>query len=278
MDEVAPRLRLIERILPRAGALALDLFRSPGLQVELKSAQDPVTRADVEVEGLLSSRLTRAFPEDGFWGEEGGRSGDFAEGDYVWVVDPIDGTANFARGIPHWCISVALVRGDQVELGCIHDPVNRETFVARRGGGARLNGKRIGASEVSELGRARVNVGFSYRRPPALHLRGIDLLLARGCEYSRLASGALGMAWTACGRFDAYWEPHINSWDVLAGVAIAKEAGCWVSDFFANEGFLQGNSILASARGIAAELHRLLEPLNEESRRYAKRNGRGRPR
>ena len=269
-DAIDVRQRLVERLLPRAGKLALSYFRSPGFQVDLKSVQDSVTAADFQVEKLLSSKLRGAFPSDGFWGEEGGQSGNLAGDNFVWVVDPIDGTNNFARGIPHWCISVALVRGDRVELGCIHDPVNRETFLARRGAGAWLNGKRIAASEVRELGRARVNVGFSYRRPPSIHLRAIDLLLARNCEYSRMASGALGMAWTACGRFDAYWEPHINSWDVLAGLAIAREAGCWISDFFADSGFLEGNSILAAAPGIATDLRELLEPLNQESRLWTK--------
>jgi myo-inositol-1(or 4)-monophosphatase len=266
MDEVERRLRLIEGLLPRAGRIAMSFFRSPRLEIDLKGVQDPVTRADFEVEGFLSSKIRGAFPDDGFWGEESGRSENLEEGGFTWVADPIDGTANFARGIPHWCISVALVRKGRVELGCILDPLGRETFVSRR---------RIRTSETRELGRARVNVGFSYRRPPAIHLEGISLLLERGCEYSRMASGALGMAWTACGRFDAYWEPHINSWDVLAGLAIAKEAGCWVSDFLEGEGFLEGNSILAAAPGIAGELHGLLEPLNEKSRRYAKRNQEG---
>jgi myo-inositol-1(or 4)-monophosphatase len=277
MDEIERRQIFAERLILRAGRMALRYFRDPGLEIDLKSVQDPVTQADYRVEGLLSAKLRKAFPGDGFWGEESGRSGSFADDDLVWVVDPIDGTANFARGIPHWCISIALVRRGQVELGLIRDPINRETFAARRGAGAWLNGRRIRASEVGELRRARVSVGFSYRRPPELHLGGIGLLLENDCEYSRLASGALGMAWTACGRFDAYWEPHINSWDVLAGIAIAKEAGCRVSDFFANDGFLEGNPILASAPGIAAELQGLLGPLNEESRRFAKGKGRGEP-
>jgi myo-inositol-1(or 4)-monophosphatase len=229
------------------------------------------------VESLLSTGLRRAFPGDGFWGEESGRRGSFADDNLVWVVDPIDGTANFARGIPHWCVSVALVRGRQVELGLIYDPINRETFVARHGGGARLNGRRIRASGVEELDRARASLGFSYRRSPELHIEGIRLLLENHCEYSRLASGALGMAWTACGRFDAYWEPHINSWDVLAGLAIASEAGCWVSDFLAGKGFDEGNPILAAAPGIAEKLRGLLGPLSEESERYAKSNGRALP-
>ena len=203
-------------------------------------------------------------------GEESGRSGDIGPENYVWVVDPIDGTANYARGIPHWCISVALMRAGRVELGYVYDPCAREIFTARRGRGARLNGRKISVSEVLDVGKARVNVGFSYRRPPELHSRGIRILLERGIEYSRLASGALGMSWVACGRFDAYWETHINSWDVLAGLLIVEEAGGWVSEFLSGKGFLEGNPILAAAPGIGAELRRLLEPLNEEARLWKK--------
>lgn len=270
MDEIARRQNFVLRLLPKAGKTALGFFRSPALVIDLKTVQDPVTEADRRVERLFLEGISKAFPGDGFLGEEGGSVGDLGEDNFVWVIDPIDGTANFVRGIPHWCISVALVHRNEVELGFVYDPVNRETFMARRNAGAWLNRNRITTRENTELTRARVNVGFSYRRPSSIHLRGVETLLEHKCEYSRLASGALGMAWVACGRFDGYWEPHINAWDVLAGVALVKEAGGWVSDFLAGDGFRTGNPILASTPGTASELRRLLEPLNEESDRWAR--------
>jgi len=273
MNEIDRRRALVRRILPRAGRLALGHFRAPGLKIDLKSAQDPVTEADLAVEEYLYSAIAAAFPGDGFLCEERGAVGELGNDNYVWVIDPIDGTANYARGIPHWCISVALVRGDRVELGFIEDPVDRERFEAARDAGATLNGRPLLGQWAATLGEARVNVGFSYRRPPELHLRGISLLLDAGCEYSRLASGALGLAWLACGRFDGYWEPHINAWDAAAGIAIAREAGAWINGFFDGDGLLGGNPLLACGPRIARDLLALLEPINEESRRLANRGG-----
>ena len=268
-DEIDRRLRFAERLLRRAGAIALRAYRAPSMAVESKGLQDPRTETDLEIEEFLRSRIGCAFPSDGFFCEEGGPSGLVDGENLTWVIDPIDGTANFARHIPHWCISIALVRGEEIEFGLILDPLDRELFKARRGRGSTLNGAKLCVSGARKLTEARVNVGFSYRRPPDLHLRGVRALLESGCEYSRLASGALGLAWVACGRFDGYWEPHINSWDAAAGVLIASEAGARTNWLLARDGLRRGNHVLACVPGIEAELHALLDPINEESDKLA---------
>ena len=203
-----------------------------------------------------SSAACRAlFPEDGFLGEErGSRNPDAAA---VWVIDPIDGTHNFLTGIPFWCVSLGLVSGGELVLGIIYSPLAAELFSARSGGGAFLNGQPIRVSGETDLARARVCLGFSYRRPVADYATTVEALLSAGCEYLRLGSGALGLAYTAAGRFDGYWESHINSWDAAAGLVLVREAGGWTNDFLAGSGLREGNRILAATPALVEPLKRL---------------------
>jgi myo-inositol-1(or 4)-monophosphatase len=156
----------------------------------------------------------------------------------------------------------ALTRTARPLLGVIHNPMTDELHAAANGRGATLNGTPIRASAVDSPKHARINLGFSYRRDPRLHVASIERLLARECEYSRLGSGALGMAYVADGRFEGYFEPHINAWDVTAGIVIVREAGGFTNDFFAGERRLErGNAILAGAPGMRAFLEDTLGDL-----------------
>lgn len=239
----AERLALASEVVREAGALALASFRSAALVVESKGVQDYVTAVDRAVETLIVDRLQAQFPGDAFLGEEGGRRG--AGDGALWVIDPIDGTVNYTHGLPLWCISVALVDAGEIAFGLIYNPVSDEFYCAVSGQGATCNGRPIRVSDVQSPTAARIGMGFSYRCPPALHVRAIGRLLDAHCEYARLGSGALGMAFVADGRFDGYWEAHINAWDVLAGICLVREAGGWVSDFLAGDGLCSGNAILA---------------------------------
>ena len=254
--EISERARLAETVIRKAGALAADYYsRRAALSIENKGVQDVVSEADRNCEELIVAALTRHFPEDGFLGEEGGLR---SEGKLIWVVDPIDGTDNFLRGIPFWCVSIGLVADRQALLGYIYNPVTEELFSAVKGGGAFLNGEAIRVSDTADVERARICLGFSYRRPVAPHARVVKALLDAHCEYSRLGSGALGVAYTAAGRFDAYWEHHINAWDVAAGLAIVSEAGGVTNDFLAGDGFERGKEIFASTPAIAPKLAALI--------------------
>ena len=256
------RLKLAHAVVREAGELALARFRDASLIVEHKGVQDYVTAVDRAVEELIIGRLHAEFPDDAFLGEEGGmragRSGESA----LWVIDPIDGTANYARGLPLWCISVALVCSRDIVFGLIFNPVSDEFYCAVAAHGAHCNGKVIKVSGVQSPTLARIGMGFSYRRPAELHVHGIGRLLNAHCEYSRLGSGALGMAFVADGRFDGYWEPHINAWDVLAGICLVREAGGWVNDFLADDGLLLGNAILACTPGLRVFLQEQLFTLD----------------
>ena len=240
-----------------AGEVAKRRFLDRGsFTVGFKGPQDYLTEVDGEVERLVGTRLHGLFPEDGFIGEEGeGRVG--REGAPVWVVDPIDGTSNFARGAPHFCISIAAVVGRHVEIGVIYNPMTQELFAARKGQGAWLNGVKMAVATTTELKAASVEVGWNMRVGPERFLGLMGRIVASGSAVLRSGSGALGLAYVAAGRRDGYVENHINSWDCLAGNLLITEAGGYVSDFLAGEGLREGNPLLACAPGIRDELMRV---------------------
>jgi myo-inositol-1(or 4)-monophosphatase len=235
-----------------AGALALRMRPAPGAATAtLKGAQDWLTEADGAVERFLSERLAARFPADGFQGEEGGKA---RTGNLRWVVDPIDGTSNYARGSPRFCVSLGLLEDRTPLLGVLVAPALGEIFAARLGGGATLNGGAIHAAATTELSRALVEIGWSHRRPTTTFASLVQRVIEAGAAPRLSGSGALGLADVAAGRSDAYVELHINLWDVAAALVVLREAGAHISPFLDGDGPERGNPILACAPGIAAEL------------------------
>jgi myo-inositol-1(or 4)-monophosphatase len=231
-----------------AGRLALAGYnRRDAAHIALKGPQDFLTETDGAVEAHLKARIAEGFPEDAFLGEESGG----AIGDHVWVVDPIDGTANFARQIPHFCISIAFVADGQIELGAIYNPSLDEFYFARRGRGAEKNGQTIRVADTTDRNAACVELGWSNRVPLATYLAALTDLLEQGANVRRGASGALGLAYVAEGRSDAYAELHMFPWDCLAGLLLVEEAGGVVCPFLSVDGLAVGGSVLAAAPGIA---------------------------
>lgn len=250
--DIDTRLEAAVAIIHDAGVLALGYFRARGaLVIEQKGVQDLVSRADRETEDLILSGLRQAFPDDAILGEETGAHGDSP---VVWVVDPIDGTDNYLRGNPYWCIAIALVVDGQVEFGLTLDPNTDELYLARRGQGAWCNQHRLQVSSATAIERAKILLGFSYRCPPAPHAALVGRLLAQRCEYARLGAGALSLAHVAAGRFEGYVELHMNAWDALGGLLLVAEAGGVVNDFLADDGLRRGNLTYAAAPGIHAFL------------------------
>ncbi len=256
-DALAQRLDAAQSIAREAGALARRYYQDRhALQWESKGLQDWVSVADKAVEDLIRDRLAAAFPSDGFLGEESGASGGSGP---VWVVDPIDGTAMFLRGIAYWCVSIALVAEGDLELGVIYDPMADEMFAGRRGHGAICNGRTMRVSAVTELSKAVVGVGFSSRRPTAPVSDWLGRLLAAKGEYRQLGAGALMLAHAADGRLEAYYESHHHSWDALAGLLLNREAGATTCDFLANDGLHHGNPIFVSPPALRPALAELIE-------------------
>ena len=242
------RLAAASAIVREAGGLALGAFRArpPNAAITLKGRQDYISATDAEVEELIRRRLAEAFPGEHFFGEEGGG----AFGDAVWVCDPIDGTANFVRGIPAFCISLAFVRAGRIETGVVYDPVHEEMFEAELGRGATLNGETMSVSRVADLAQATVEAGWSTRLPLGDYVALLGRLTEAGAGIRRGGSGTLGLAYVAAGRLDGYCELHINAWDVLAGLLLVREAGGWTNDFLSGGGLERGNPVLACTPGL----------------------------
>jgi myo-inositol-1(or 4)-monophosphatase len=249
IDPLQARLEVALRFAGDAAAMAMAMRPPSGSgRGTLKGPQDWVTEADGAIERFLSAELAAAFVADGFQGEEGGIS---RGGSLRWVVDPIDGTSNYARGGTRFCVSIACMEGDTPLIGVIVAPAVRETISARLGQGAWLNGGPIRAAETRVAGQAIMEVGWSRRRPNADYLLVCERVLAGGSSLRHGGSGALGLADVAIGRQDGYAELHINLWDVAAALVILREAGAKVSDFLAGDGGVGGNPIVACAPGLA---------------------------
>jgi myo-inositol-1(or 4)-monophosphatase len=241
-------------IAREAGALSRRRFLDrKSFTVGFKGPQDFITEVDGEVEKLIRARLAEAFPEDGFIGEESGAAVG-REGAPIWVVDPIDGTSNFARGTPFYCVSIACVLGREIEVGVIYNPIGEELFAARRGAGATLNGVVLKAADTTALDRATIEIGWNMRSGMQKFIDLLGRVAGAGSGVIRAGSGALGLAYVAAGRRDGYVENHINAWDCLAGILLVREAGGYVSDFLSGDGLLKGNPLIACAPGVKAAL------------------------
>jgi myo-inositol-1(or 4)-monophosphatase len=259
-SEIEDRLKLAAAVAREAGAMMLSAFnnRTDAPVHSFKGAHDYLTETDGAVEKLIRDRIAATFPNDSFLGEESVDKSDLKFGRDIWVVDPIDGTSNFARGVPHFCTSIAFVRDNQIEIGVVYEPVRDELYVARRGGGATRNGKAIRVSGIGDARQAIVEAGWSTRRSNDDYIHFVDQLYKAGAQVRRAGSGTLGLAYVADGRSDAYCELHINSWDALAALLLIREAGGWTNDFLAEDGLLRGNPVIGCTPAIKDLLVRAL--------------------
>lgn len=256
-DDDDARLEFCRRLAADAGRRAHGAFGRAAL-LPAKGRHDEVTAMDREVEQVVREAIARTFPGDAVLGEEDGASAGLAQAEHVWVIDPIDGTANYARGIAHYCVSIGLLRDGTPVAGALHDPSHERLYWAARGRGAWLEEagatRRLAVSPVDALSGATVECGWSLRRPQADYIALVDRMLGAGCAIRRAGSGALGLADVAAGRTEGYAELHINSWDCAAGLLLVAEAGGRTNDFFAGEGLVAGNPILATNAALAQPL------------------------
>ena len=233
-----------------AGEIARRRFLDrASFKVGLKGPQDFVTDVDGEIERFLAARFGEAFPEDGFLGEEEGKGRVAKPGAPTWVVDPIDGTGNFTRGVASFCVSIAAVRDHEVEVGVIYDPLADELFAARRSAGATLNDAPLSVATTSDLGAAAIEVVWSRRQSKAF-LEVAERVVGAGAALMNIGAAALALAYVAAGRRDGYVATYVNAWDCLAGLALVREAGGYVSDFLAGDGLARGGPIVACAPGL----------------------------
>ncbi len=246
------RYDLCRALARDAGKLAHTAFGTSA--VSLKGRHDVVTEMDREVERFIRSALAARFPDDAIIGEEDGGT----SGERLWLIDPIDGTANYARGVPRYCVSIGyVVRGVPI-LGAIYDPAHDRLYSAAKGDGAWLDGRRLAVSATADVERATVECGWSMRRPAQAYVDLLARVMNAGVAMRRAGSGALGLADVAAGRAEGYAELHINAWDCAAGIVLVTEAGGAVSDFFAGDGVNSGNPLIATNAALAGKLAQIV--------------------
>lgn len=215
--------------------------------VRRKNANDFVSDVDEQAEQEIIRQLRRAYPDHAILAEESGRSGP-DDAQYTWVIDPLDGTTNFIRGIPHYAVSIACMHKGRVEHGVVLDPVRREEFTASRGRGAQLNGHRIRVSKLEGLEGALLGTGIPFKghQDDKLEAYASSMAkLASQCAGIRRAGAAsLDLAYVAAGRIDAFWELGLSIWDMAAGALLIREAGGLVADMDGSDGYLDSGNIV----------------------------------
>jgi myo-inositol-1(or 4)-monophosphatase len=224
-------------------SFAMELAREAGeilvqklgaAKVSNKSEIDLVTEADIASEALIIERIRSYYPQHGILAEESGEAVlvGGVRSDWKWLIDPLDGTTNYAHGYPCFCVSIALERAGELQVGVVYDPMRDEMFAAERGQGATLNNRRIRVSDVEFLSKAMLCTGFPYNvRERPDFARDFTNFTMQAQAVRRDGSAALDLAYVACGRFDGFWEDGLNPWDTAAGVLLVQEAGGRVSDF-----------------------------------------------
>ncbi len=246
--------RLACAVAREAGGLLAERFRHDApLDVETKGLHDFVTEADRAAESLITSRIRERYPDHAITAEEGS-PGAVSDG-HCWIVDPLDGTTNFIHGVPVFAVSVAFQDRDGLSAGAIYDPLQDELFHASRGGGARLNGRPISCTRLDVMSEALLATGFPFRKLDRLddYLETFAIFTRAAAGIRRAGSAVLDLAYTACGRYDGFWEVGLNAWDVAAGGLLVQEAGGRVTDTTGGPSFLDGN-IVAAGPAIHARL------------------------
>jgi myo-inositol-1(or 4)-monophosphatase len=226
-----PAVTLMVKAARAAGNVLLrHMYRLDALNVIEKDRMDYASEVDEMAEKEVIRELRRAHPDYAFLGEETGSSGSSR---FTWVIDPLDGTSNYLRGFPHFCVSIALVENGEPIHGVIFDPLRNDLFTASKGSGTQLNEKRVRVAERKDLAGSLVITGFPPRERAraSAHLKCVDVLLGEAEDIRRTGSAALDLAYVACGRADAYFEAGVKPWDIAAAALMVREAGGKVCDF-----------------------------------------------
>jgi len=259
---VSDILQITEVIVRQAGAVLMEGYGSVRY-IQQKGVIDLVTEFDKRSEEVIISSIQQKFPDHAILAEESGQNKTISE--YQWVIDPLDGTTNFAHGIPVFSVSIGLLRNNSPVLGVAYDPLRNEMFSAELGRGATLNNYPIHVSSQRDLGQAVISTGFPYdlRTNPRNNFAQFVQFQLRTQAVRHLGSAALDCAWTAMGRLDGYWEFGIKPWDIGAGALIVREAGGRVTSGDGDENFLSTDSILVSNSLLHEQMLRVLSEGSE---------------
>jgi len=253
-----PAVNVAVKAARAAGNIILrNLNRVEGLNIEEKSRHDYVSEVDKLAEAEIIKELRRAYPDHGFLAEESGQKG---RREKVWIIDPLDGTHNYLRGFPHFCVSIGFRDHGDLVYGVVYDPLRDEMFTASKGDGAFLNDRRMRVTKRESLAGALLATGFPYRQRRHLGAQ-LDMtraLLGEAEDIRRTGSAALDLAYVAAGRLDGYFETGLNPWDMAAGVLLVREAGGQCSDFAGKAGMPENGNLIAGNHFVAAAMAKVI--------------------
>jgi myo-inositol-1(or 4)-monophosphatase len=243
-----PMINIALRAARKAGEMIVrasdDLEK---FEVKAKGINDFVTEVDINAEQTIIYQLNKTYPDHAFQGEESGLSGN-KDSEYLWIIDPLDGTTNFIRGIPHYAVSIACLHKGKLEHAVVLDPVRREEFTASRGRGAQLNGRRIRISKLGSLEGALLGTGIPFKDhcddKLAAHCKSVEILAGQCAGIRRAGAASLDLAYVAAGRLDAFWEIGLAPWDIAAGALLVREAGGLVADIDSSDNFMSSGNIV----------------------------------
>jgi myo-inositol-1(or 4)-monophosphatase len=231
-----------------------------------KQKNDFVTEVDKAAEREIISIIKKAYPDHKILAEESG----LIEGndDFVWIIDPLDGTTNFIHDVPHFCISIAFQHKNKLEHGVVYDPIRNELFITSRGEGARLNDKRMRVSSKYRIEKSLIAVGLPFKNLAhiPIYLRIFEHILPQSVGIRRTGSAALDLAYVAAGRYDGFWELALREWDMAAGILLVKEAGGLVSDMEGGEDYFTKGDLIAGTPKVFKALLQTIRPLIKDDR------------
>lgn len=253
-------LNIAIRAARSAGDLILRSSDNVGqLRVDQKGKNDYASEVDRMAEREIINIIQTAYPDHAILAEE---SGEHQGNDFVWVIDPLDGTTNFLHGFPQYSVSIALKHKGRLEVGVIYDPLRDELFTARRGGGAMLNSRRLRVTRQASLKGALIGTGFPFKTEQHLdaYLGMFRAITIDSAGIRRAGSAALDLAYVAAGRLDGFWEIGLMEWDMAAGILLIKEAGGVVTDFSFNDTYLQSGNVIAGSPKMHQIMYQLIEP------------------
>lgn len=260
-----PMLTIAIRAARSAGDLINRAADNAGkLQIKQKGRNDYASEVDYRAEQEVIRIIHTAYPDHAILAEE---SGEHGGNDYIWIIDPLDGTTNFLHGFPQYSVSIALKHKGKIEVAVVYDPLRDELFSASRGGGAMLNNRRIRVTRQSTLRGSLLGTGFPFKKQQHLepYLNMFRALCTDSAGIRRTGSAALDLAYLATGRLDGFWEIGLHQWDIAAGVLLIQEAGGVVTDFSFDQNYLETGNIIAGNPKMQQIIYQTIsEHINED--------------
>ena len=253
-----PMLNIAIRAARAAGdSIVREMDRVSDISVDLKGKNDFVTEVDRQAEYIIIETIKNAYPDHAFLAEESGKSGD---SEYLWIIDPLDGTTNFLHGFPHFAVSIALQVKDRLDQAVIYDPVKQELFTTSQGKGAQLNSRKIRVSAQKTIEGALLGTGFPFKEDHDINkfIANFKSFFPMAAGLRRAGAASLDLAYVACGRLDGFWEYDLKPWDIAAGALLVQEAGGISSELSGGVDYMEsGNIVSANPKLIKAMLRKI---------------------